>query len=266
MSPRIRLFDVPVDAVDQDQAINILHGWLDEPQTGRYVVTPNVDHVCKLSRDPMFREAYHGAGLVVVDGTPVLWAARWLGEKLPSVITGSDLTPALFASADSRGGMRVFLLGAGPGVADAAASAIERRWPAVSVCGTYSPPLGFERDPLELERIEGHLAAARPEVLVVGLGAPKQELWAHRFRDRNPARVTLCVGATIDFLAGNVRRAPPWLRGSGLEWLHRLASEPRRLGPRYLKDGLRFPLLVWQEWWQRRRSAAAIGQDRSSRQ
>lgn len=263
MNSRTRVFGVPVDALDSGQAIARLHGWLDEPQTGRYVVTPNVDHVCKLSRDPMFQEAYEGAGLVLVDGTPVLWAARWLGEKLPSVVTGSDLTPALFASADSRGGMRVFLLGAGPGVAQSAASEIKRRWPFVSVCGTYCPPLGFEEDPLELKRIEELLVGCQPEVLVVGLGAPKQELWAYRFRDRNPARVTLCVGATIDFLASNAKRAPPWLRGTGLEWLHRLASEPRRLGPRYFKDALQFPRLVWKEWRQRRRNSEPVSQDRS---
>jgi N-acetylglucosaminyldiphosphoundecaprenol N-acetyl-beta-D-mannosaminyltransferase len=142
----------------------------------------------------------------------------------------------------------VFLLGAGPGVADRAARNIASRWPAVHVVGTYSPPLGFERDPQENEAILAKVAAARPDVLMVGLGAPKQELWVDAHRTRIEAAVTLCIGATIDFLAGEKRRAPRWMRRTGLEWLHRVASEPRRLLHRYARDGWVFPQLVWRQW------------------
>lgn len=257
MSERARVFGVPVDVVDRREAIARLSRWLDEPQTGRYVVTPNVDHVCKLSQSAALRQAYERADLVVVDGTFVLWAARLLGVRLPCVITGSDLTPALLEEVSARNGVRVFLLGAAPGVADAAAAVIERRWSAVKVCGTCSPSPGFECDLAALAEIDAQIAASRPDVLIVGLGAPKQELWASSVRQSNPARVTLCVGATIDFLAGKVRRAPRWLRGTGFEWLHRLATEPRRLGPRYFRDALTFPRIVWREWRQRAASAHA---------
>ena len=117
-------------------------------------------------------------------------------------------------------------------VAQQAALNIHCRWPAVMVVGTYSPPLGFERDRHENERILARIAEAAPQVLVVGLGAPKQELWVHEHRAQIGAAAALCVGATIDFLAGRKRRAPRWLQRLGLEWCHRMLSEPRRLARR----------------------------------
>ena len=129
------------------------------------------------------------------------------------------------------------------------------RWPAVEVAGTYCPPLGFERDEAQNEAIISQVAAANPDVLIVGLGAPKQELWVHRHRDRLAAKVALCVGATIDFLAGERRRAPVWMRDVGLEWLYRVASEPKRLAARYAHDAWIFPRLLAREWWRLRRPA-----------
>jgi N-acetylglucosaminyldiphosphoundecaprenol N-acetyl-beta-D-mannosaminyltransferase len=163
------------------------------------------------------------------------------------------LAPALFdATADGRG-MSVFLLGAGPGVAERAARRIVERWPNVAVVGTYSPPLGFERDDRENDKIVELVNQARPDVLVVGLGAPKQELWIARHRGQLQAKTALCIGATIDFLAGEKSRAPRWMQRCGLEWLHRLSSEPKRLFRRYAHDARVFPRLVWNEW----RGAAA---------
>jgi N-acetylglucosaminyldiphosphoundecaprenol N-acetyl-beta-D-mannosaminyltransferase len=108
--------------------------------------------------------------------------------------------------------------------------------------------LGFEHDPREEGAILRMLADAEPELIVVGLGAPKQELWVHRHFHHLPGKVALCVGATIDFIAGAKRQAPVWMRRSGLEWLHRLMNEPRRLAGRYAKDAWIFPQLVWREW------------------
>jgi len=256
--PRVDLFSVAFDALTREQALDRLDSWLAGSIAGRYVVTPNVDHVVKLERDAAFRKAYQDAALVVVDGTPVRWAAKLLGRPLPEVITGSDLTPALFDRAQRRGTtLRVFLLGAGPGIAERARERMAQRWPAIQVCGVFSPPKGFEADPAAELDILQRLQQAQPDLLVVGLGAPKQELWAHRSQGQNPARVTLCVGATIDFLAGQVQRAPRWLHGTGLEWLYRLLREPSRLGPRYLGDALRFPRIVWRAWRTGRSGAQA---------
>ena len=213
-----------------------------------YVVTPNVDHTVILQNHAELQQAYAHAGLVLADGFPVVWASRMVRRPLPELVPGSDLVPALFAAASDHGGATVFLLGAAPGVAERAARRIEEIWPAVKVVGTYSPPLGFERNDAENERIIGLVNAARPDLLVLGFGAPKQELWIARHHQRLAARCALCVGATIDFLAGEKRRAPVWMRRLRLEWLHRLATEPRRLAQRYARDAWVFPQLVWREW------------------
>jgi N-acetylglucosaminyldiphosphoundecaprenol N-acetyl-beta-D-mannosaminyltransferase len=140
------------------------------------------------------------------------------------------------------------LLGAAPGVAERAAANVERRWPSVQIVGCDSPSIGFEKRPEENDAILSRVVAAEPDVLIVGLGAPKQELWVHAHRYRIAAPVALCVGATIDFLAGQRKRAPTWMRRIGLEWLHRMGSEPRRLAKRYLRDALRFPGLIWRDF------------------
>jgi N-acetylglucosaminyldiphosphoundecaprenol N-acetyl-beta-D-mannosaminyltransferase len=256
MSARIELLGVTIDPLRMDQAAAQVLAWVDNgPPRCRYVVTPNVDHVVMLQHHAGLQAAYREAGLILADGAPVIWASHLLGKPLPERVAGSDLTPALFDLADddqARAGrpLRVYLLGAAPGVADRAAENIHRRWPGVKVVGTYSPPLGFEKDTAENLRILARIADARPEVLIVGLGAPKQELWIHQHAGGIQARVALCVGATIDFLAGEKSRAPRWMQQAGLEWLHRVLSEPRRLAARYAKDAWIFPQLVVRDWWQ----------------
>ena len=252
---RVDLFGIQIDAIDMRQAVAVIREWVhDGPATCRFVVTPNVDHVVMLQSNADFRQAYIDADLVLADGWPVVWASRKLGQPLPELVPGSDLVPALFDAASESfrvaggGPLRVFLLGAAPGVAARAARRIENDWPGVEVVCQYSPPLGFEHDVAETEFILEHIADARPDVLVVGLGAPKQELWVHLNQQRIEAGVALCVGATIDFLAGQRQRAPLWMRRTKLEWLHRMLSEPRRLIRRYARGAWVFPSLVWQEW------------------
>jgi N-acetylglucosaminyldiphosphoundecaprenol N-acetyl-beta-D-mannosaminyltransferase len=268
MTKRVQLFGIEIDAVDMRGAIAQLWSWIDEqtcsgtressgdsPEVSRlrlpckYVVTPNVDHTVLLSESPRLHEVYRDAGLVLADGWPVVLAARLLRKRLPERVAGSDLVPALCKAAQQQNRpLKLFLLGAMPGVAEQAKANIEARWPVVNVVGLYSPPLGFEKNDAENTRILQQVADARPDVLVVGLGAPKQEYWVHEHFARIAAPVALCVGATIDFLAGNKKRAPRWLRRLGLEWLHRMASEPKRLAKRYLRDAWIFPQLVWREW------------------
>ena len=187
--------------------------------------------------------------MVVADGWPVVWASKILRRPLPGLVPGSDLTPALFSTWNGSRRLRVFLLGAMPGVAEVAARNIESRWPQVQTVGVYSPPLGFEYDELETNKILSRINDLQPDVLVVGLGAPKQELWVYRNRNQLRAKTALCVGATIDFLAGEKHRAPVWMRKCGLEWLHRVLSEPRRLAKRYWRDACIFPRLVLAEMY-----------------
>lgn len=230
------------------QAVEQLRGWIDGgSEHCRYVVTPNVDHAVLLQEHAGLQAAYRAADLVLADGHPLVWASRLLQQKLPERVPGSDLVPQLFESTRHRGPLSAYLLGAAPGVAEKAAVNIQQRWPGVKVVGCYSPPLGFERRPEECEEILWRIGDCRPDVLVVGLGAPKQECWVHAHRERIAARVALCVGATIDFLANERRRAPQWMQQVGLEWLHRMLSEPRRLVKRYARDAWIFPQLVLRQ-------------------
>lgn len=251
----VRLFGITVDALTMREAVDVVLGWT---RGGRepfchFVVTPNVDHAVIFQTSEPLRAAYAAASLVLADGAPVVVASRLLRRALPERVPGSDLVPALFkrVAAEFSGSgqpIRVFLLGAAPGVAERAAANIATRWPGVEVVGTLSPPLGFERDASENERILAAIAAAQPDLLLVGFGAPKQELWTHAHAARIDARAALCIGATIDFLGGEKRRAPRWMRRLGIEWIHRLSTEPRRLAKRYLRDAWIFPRLVWRDW------------------
>ncbi|MGH7195150.1 MAG: WecB/TagA/CpsF family glycosyltransferase [Candidatus Saccharimonadales bacterium] len=247
--PRIRAFGVEIDALRMSQAVEQLLAWAERRGEGcRYVVTPNVDHVVLLQHHEGLRAAYAAADLVLADGAPLVAVARLLGRGLPERVAGSDLAPALFQAAQQRDlPLRVFLLGGEPGVADQAGRKIRDAWPPVEVVGTASPPRGFERDARQNAELLEAIRASAADMLLIGLGAPKQELWVHEHQRRIAAPVALCIGATIDFLAGHRRRAPRWMRRCGIEWLYRVAREPRRLGRRYLRDALIFPRLVWRE-------------------
>jgi N-acetylglucosaminyldiphosphoundecaprenol N-acetyl-beta-D-mannosaminyltransferase len=250
---RIDMFGVNFDAMTMAQAVDHLLALVASPDyRSRYVVTPNVDHVVKLRANPRFQAAYRDAELVLVDGKPVRLASRLLGTSLPETVPGSDLVPALFAGAKRLGKLRVFLLGSAQGVPEIAAERIQHEWPWVEVVGVYSPPMGFSVDMPESETAVERIRQAQPDVLVVGLGAPRQEIWVHAVQGRLCAKAVLCVGATIDFLARRVPRAPLWMRRAGIEWLHRIVTDPRRMLGRYAYDAVIFPLMVTREWWVRR--------------
>ncbi|MCU7802747.1 MAG: WecB/TagA/CpsF family glycosyltransferase [Candidatus Thiodiazotropha sp. (ex Lucinoma borealis)] len=213
-----------------------------------YVVTPNVDHIVNLQNNERLKEAYYDASLVLVDGKPVKAALRLLGESIPEVVPGSDLIPAIFHAAHKIQPISVYLLGAAEGVADKAKLNIERKWNGVNIVGCYSPPIGFENDEQENYKIVRMINDIQPDILVIGLGSPKQEIWIWKNQHHIKAGIALCVGATIDFLAGEVKRAPIIMRKLSLEWLYRIYTDPRRLLKRYLYDAMIFPGIVWKEW------------------
>ena len=269
MPAKRELFGIQIDALNMREAVATLRDWISESSKCRYVVTPNVDHAVLLQEHDGLRQSYRDAGLILADGHPIVWASRLLRQPLPERVPGSELVPKLFDSFDQTADaasephkLRVFLLGAGVGVAARAAKRMQKTWRNVETVGIYSPPMGFENDADESNFILGRIALSRPDVVIVGLGAPKQEVWVHRYRDQIQAPVALCVGATIDFLAGEKRRAPVWMQQTGIEWLHRMCSEPKRLVRRYAKDAWIFPQLVWSEMFrlqfQTRRNAGSI--------
>jgi N-acetylglucosaminyldiphosphoundecaprenol N-acetyl-beta-D-mannosaminyltransferase len=255
MNEKRDLFGIRIDALNMTQAVERLKNWIESPADQcRYVVTPNVDHTVLLQESPSLQHAYRDADLILADGHPIVWASRFLGRPLPERVPGSELVPRLFETFDKssfsdgrRKKLRVFLLGAAVGVGARAAKQIKQNWPNVETVGVYSPPLGFEKNSIEGNYILGRIALTRPDVVVVGLGAPKQEVWVHQHHKEIRASVALCVGATIDFLAGEKKRAPAWMQRAGIEWLHRLCGEPKRLIKRYARDAWVFPQLVCRQ-------------------
>jgi len=249
---QVNIFGINIHVARMEDAVAEVYSWIAGRDGGcRYVVTPNVDHAVMFQHHANMQRAYSGAGLVLADGQPVVTASRLLKKPLPERVTGADLTPAIFAAAEDylQQPLRVFLLGAAEGVGAKAAENIKATHPGVEIAGVYSPPMGFERDENENDRILAMIADASPDVLVVGLGAPKQEIWVHRNQDRLNCRAALCVGATIDFLAGAFPRAPVWMQKCGMEWFYRMCSDPGRLVKRYAWDAWILPQLFWREWW-----------------
>ena len=246
------LFGIKIDAFRMGDAVDKLREWIEgDSDTCRYVVTPNVDHTVLLQENEELVQSYQEAHMILADGHPIVWASRLLRQPLPERVAGSELVPHLFDSFDASGQLKVFLLGGMPGVASLAAQNMKAQWPGIETVGVYSPPFGFEHDEEECNYILGRIALCRPDVVIVGLGAPKQEIWVHKHYKRFPAKAALCVGATIDFLAGEQKRAPVWMQKTGFEWFHRMCTQPKRLVKRYAKDAWVFPQLVWRQMFSR---------------
>jgi N-acetylglucosaminyldiphosphoundecaprenol N-acetyl-beta-D-mannosaminyltransferase len=228
---RVRLGELWIDSLTFAEALDEIAS-LVRAGRGGSVFTPNVDHVMLAETHSGLREAYQRASLALVDGMPLLWASRLLGTPLPEKVSGSDLIMPLAALAAARG-WGVYLLGGAPGVAEEAAARL-RRFCGVRIVGCDAPQISAdgscEADRLVIERIR----RAAPQIVMVALGAPKQELWIRRVLPQLRPAVLVGIGASLDFVAGRVRRAPRWMSSLGLEWLYRLAQEPRRLWRRYL--------------------------------
>jgi N-acetylglucosaminyldiphosphoundecaprenol N-acetyl-beta-D-mannosaminyltransferase len=209
--------------------------------TGLWTVTANLDHLRRYRTDPEAKRLIDEADLVVADGMPLVWASRLAGTPLPERINGTNLIWALCEAA-ARRGQSISLVGGGPGLAASSAEVLARRYPDLEVAGAVCPPLGFEHDADEMERLGAALRAASPDLVFVGLGFTKQDLFIRRLRPLLPASSFIGVGGAFDFISGQLSRAPRWGQDMGLEWLFRLAQEPRRLARRYLIDGGPFAL------------------------
>jgi N-acetylglucosaminyldiphosphoundecaprenol N-acetyl-beta-D-mannosaminyltransferase len=236
--PRIYLQGVWFHAITEQGCIEHILGELATGKGG-VVVTPNVDHLRRRGRDLSFLALLAEANLVVADGMPLVWASRLQGTPLPQRVAGSDLISSLSAAAASQG-RSVYLLGGDPGTAQGAAVTLRDRYPQLRVAGTCCPPVGFERDEAELARLADELNQAKPDIVYVALGSPKQELLIDRMRRVLPGAWWLGVGVSFSFLCGDMRRAPLWMRKWGMEWVHRLLQEPRRLFKRYVVVGVPF--------------------------
>jgi len=235
---RVWMMGVPIDAVTQRQVVNRVLAALEWGQGGS-VVTPNLEILRQSRTDIDLRRLIRAADLVLADGMPLVWASKLAGDALPERVAGSDLIVPL-AQAAAKAGRSVFLLGASPGVADAAAEHLRDQAPGLRIAGTLCPPYGFEDSAAEMAAIRAALVAAKPDIVLVALGAPKQERLIEILRDDLPQSWFFGVGIALGFLVGEVKRAPEVLQKSGLEWTHRLVQEPGRLAGRYLRRGIPF--------------------------
>jgi len=238
---RVALRGVEFDCVVEADVVGYVLAELAEGRGGR-ISTPNVDILRRTTSDAEARHHVGSATVVVADGAPLIWASRLAGRPLPARVPGSDLIWNLSAAL-GRTGRSVYLLGGEPGTAELAASVLTERFPALVVSGFDSPPFGFDADPDALDLVCRRAVAAKPDLVFVGLGFPKQERLIERLRATLPAAWFMGCGAAIGFVAGTRRRAPAWMQRTGLEWLHRLISEPRRLVRRYLLHDL--PFAIW---------------------
>jgi len=249
---RVRMGELEIDPLTFDEAIDAIDALIASDKGGT-VFTPNVDHVVQVDEDPRFRSAYAGAALSLVDGMPVLWAARLMGQRLPQKISGSDLVVPLMKRAAARK-WRVYFLGGAEGAAERAKERLEREIPGLTIVGTSSPRIAIDEPAERRAATLAEVKAAKPDLVLVALGAPKQELWSDAVAKELRPAVLIGVGASIDFLAGVVTRAPAWMSENGLEWLYRLGQEPRRMWRRYLLRDPKFAWILLREIARARRS------------
>ena len=240
---KIDICNVIIDNLTMQEALSET-ARLIETGKDQYIVTPNVDHIIKLQKDEEFADIYRKANLVLADGMPLLWASKYLGTPLKERVTGSDLLPELCKLSAQRG-YKVFLLGGRPGAAERAGKILSEKFKGLNIVGTYCPPFGFEHSQDENRKIIHIIKEVGPDIVFVGLGAPKQEKWIYSNKELYKAKISIGVGVSFEFIAGMVKRAPIWLQRIGMEWFWRLIMEPKRLWKRYLKDDMKIFKLVY---------------------
>lgn len=245
---RIHLMNIMIDNYSMQEALDFIVSTIKKREK-IFVVTPNVDHIVKLEENVRFQEAYKNAGLVLVDGTPIMWIAKWYGTPLKEKITGPRLAEKVFELA-SQNGFSVFILGAADGVAETAAHKMSEKYDSCNIVGTYSPKYGFEKDEKEINRIIQIINRCKPDLLVAGMGSPKTEILLNEHIQELDVRVALSVGAAIDFISGNVERCSEWINKIGLEWLYRFIKEPKRMFKRYFIDDVKILniALKYKKW------------------
>jgi len=236
------LLNTYVNNVSMSETLQEICRLVDEKKKS-YVVAINVDVVMKIENDDYLKKITDEADLTLVDGKPLIWIAKWHKHPVKEKISGSDMVPELCRVAQKKG-YRIYIIGGKDGIAEQAKSNLEHDLPGIKIVGTYAPPLGFEKDKDELLRINSKISEVHPDIVIACFGCPKQEKWIYENYHSYDAYVSVCAGATVDFLAGNVNRAPKWMADHGLEWLYRFTQEPKRLFKRYFVDDIKIIKLI----------------------
>ena len=231
---RIKFLNINVDNVTMLEAIKQIE-YVVRENANSYIVTPNLDHIIIVEKDEYFREIYKNATLILTDGQPLIWISKLLGNPIVEKVSGSDLFPEICKMA-SNNNFSIFILGAAKGVAIKAAENLKLKYDNLNIVGTYSPTYGFENKKEEIDYIIHCINVSKPDILAVSLGSPKGEKFIYKYRNQLSVPLSMSIGATIDFEAGNIKRAPRWISECGFEWLYRTFKEPKRLAKRYWND------------------------------
>jgi len=237
---KANILGIGVSAINMPMALEVIDGWIKRGERN-FVTVTGVHGVMESQKDSDLLRIHNVAGLVTPDGMPLTWISRLLGFTHVDRVYGPDLLLAVCDRSPAQG-YRHFFYGGGDGVADLLKDRLQARFPGLDVVGTYTPPfrpLTEEED----EDIVRYINALNPDIVWIGLSTPKQERWMAAHLGRIAAPVMIGVGAAFDFQAGLKKQAPPWIQRSGLEWLYRLCSEPKRLWKRYLTNN---PAFVWR--------------------
>lgn len=234
---RIKILNTYIDNLTMNEAIKKIDTLIMKKDSS-YVVTPNLDHIVIMEKDVLFAEIYQNADLIVADGKPLIWISKYLKNPIKEKISGSDLFPRICKLAAEKH-YSIFILGAAEGVADKAARNLIKKNSGLNIVGTYSPKFGSEKDNVELDIIKNKIMNAKPDILAVSLGSPKGEKFIYKHLKEYGIPLGISIGATIDFEAGNVKRAPRWMADHGLEWLFRITQDPKRLIRRYWNDAIK---------------------------
>ncbi len=231
MDKRVHILGVSIDNYTKQELIEAIDNLV---RIGKpsHIVGVNVDQVLHTHKFEIARKIFNEAAIVFTDGKPIIWMSKILGNKILERTTGPDLMDDLCALA-ARKRYRIFLLGAAEGVAAKAAIILKEKYPDIYIAGTYSPPMGFQNNTSEIEKINSMLRNSNSDMLFVGMGSPKQDIFIYQNMNKYQVPVSFSMGAAIDFIAGNIRRAPRWMIDCGLEWFYRVLQDPRRLWKRY---------------------------------
>lgn len=244
MLEKQRLLNTYVNNVTLDETLDEIDGFIRERKKS-YIVAINVDVVMKMENDDYLRRISNEADMVLVDGKPLIWISKLYKRQIKEKVSGSDLVPQ-FCKRAADENYTIFIIGGKDGVAEQAKKKLEQKFPGIRIVGTYAPPLGFENDESELDKINQMITDAHPDLLIGCLGCPKQEKWIYENYMKYDATVSVCAGATVDFLAGNIKRAPRWMSDHGLEWFYRFLQEPKRMFKRYFVDDVKILRLIFK--------------------
>ena len=229
----VALFGLPVTNVDMEEAVKRVDGYINSGGVHQ-IATANLDFARNALIDPYLQHIICDCSMVLPDGAPMLWASKLFGAPLQERVTGVDLVPALARLAADRG-YRLYFLGSSEESSSTAVNSLLKRFPKLKIVGRSCPPIASLNE-MDNGKMLAEIHAAKPNIIFIGFGNPKQEIWIHRHKDRLPPSVVIGIGGALDMIAGKLRRAPRWIQSLQMEWAFRMAQEPGRLLPRYVRD------------------------------